>query len=190
MLEFVSERTKCPFLLQGSYQSQPDAPRHDADARTEGAARYPAWMASSARSVVGTVLLLVSLGLLAAGWRLTETDRFFLLHAAKADGIVAAHEPYDREARKPEERFRIVVAFSTASGDRIRFRTVASYGRPPYAVGATVPVRYDASQPTRARIDRRIEFLAPVLIWLGAVVVLALLGLGIAVYGPKTGFAR
>ena len=131
-------------------------------------------------------MLLVSLGLLAVGWRLTETDRFYLLHAARAEGVVVAHEPYDREARKPEERFRLVVAFSTPSGDRIRFRSVASYGRPPYAVGESVGVRYDASQPTRARVDRRIEFLAPVVIWIGAVVLLAMLGLGIAIYGPKS----
>lgn len=135
---------------------------------------------------MGTVLLLVSLGLLAAGWRLTETDRFFLLRAARADGVVVEHEAYDREMRKPETRYRLVVSFATPAGDRIRFRSVASYGRPPYAVGASVPVRYDASQPMRARIDRRIEFLAPVLIWLGAVLLLGGLGLGIAIYGPKS----
>ena len=36
-------------------------------------------------------------------------------------------------------------------------------------------------------LDRRIEFLAPVLIWLGAVLLLGVLGVAIAVYGPKDG---
>lgn len=142
-------------------------------------------MAARGRSVVGTVLILVALGLLAGGWRLTETDRFFLFQAARTTGQVVAHEAFEREERKVTQRFRLVVSFATAKGERIRFRTVANYGRAPYAVGATVPVRYDPEQPTRARVDRRIEFLAPVLIWFGAIVLLAGLGLGIAIYGPK-----
>jgi hypothetical protein len=144
-------------------------------------------MASGGRSVVGTVLVLVSLGLLAVGWRLTEPDRFFLLHGARAMGEVVAHEPFEREAKKVQQRFRLVVSFATPSGDRIRFRSIASYGRPPYAVGEQVPVRYDADRPTRARVDRRIEFMAPVLIWLGAVLLLGGLGVAVAVFGPKSG---
>lgn len=136
--------------------------------------------------MVGTVLVLVSLGLLAAGWRLTETDRFFLLQGARATGEVVAHESFEREAKKVEQRFRLVVSFATPAGVRIRFRSIASYGRPPYAVGAAVPVRYDVRQPTRARVDRRIEFLAPVLIWLGSVILLGGLGVAIAVFGPKS----
>ena len=136
--------------------------------------------------MVGTVLILVSLGLFAVGWRLTESDRFFLLHSGRATGVVVAHEPFDREARKPQERFRLVVSFATPSGQRIRFRSIANYGRPPYAVGESVPVRYDADMPTRARVDRRIEFLAPVLIWLGAVLLLGGLGVAIALYGPTS----
>ena len=84
---------------------------------------------------MGTVLVLVALGLLAGGWRLTESDRYFLLRASRTTGQVVAHEPFEREARKPQERFRLVVTFSTPAGDRIRFRSVANYGRPPYAVG-------------------------------------------------------
>jgi len=141
-------------------------------------------MAFAGRSVLGTVLVLVSLGLFVAGWRLTENDRYFLLHASRATGQVVAHEAFEREARKVTQRFRLVVSFSTPSGSRIRFRSVSNYGRPPYAVGDTVGVRYDPEQPTRARVDRRIELLAPVLIWMGAVVVLAVLGVLIAVYGP------
>jgi hypothetical protein len=133
---------------------------------------------------VGTVLVLVALGLFVVGWRLTETDRFFLLHAARTTGQVVAHESFEREARTVTERFRLVVAFSTPSGDRVRFRSLANYGKPPYAVGDAVPVRYDPDQPTRARVDRRIELLAPVLIWMGAVVLIAGLGVAIAVYGP------
>jgi hypothetical protein len=142
-------------------------------------------MAATGRSVVGTVLVLVSIALFAVGWRLTETDRFFLLHASRATGQVVAHEAFEREARKVTERCRLVVSFATPSGQRVRFRSVSNYGRPPYAVGEAVPVRYDPQQPTRARVDRRIELLAPVLIWLGAVVLLGALGVLIAIYGPS-----
>jgi hypothetical protein len=135
--------------------------------------------------MVGTVLVLVAIALFGVGWRLTETDRFFLLHAARTTGTVVEHEPFVREARKVQERFRLVVSFTAPAGDRIRFRSLANYGRPPYAVGETVPIRYDPERPERARVDRRIEFLAPVLIWLGAVALLAVVGVGIAVYGPK-----
>lgn len=141
-------------------------------------------MAAGGRSVVGTVLVLVSLGLFVAGWRLTEGDRFFLLHAARATGQVLAHEPFERQARKNTERFRMLVGFSTATGERVRFRSISNYGRPPYAVGTSVAVRYDPAQPTRARVDRRIELLAPVLLWMSAVVLLAALGMAIAIYGP------
>lgn len=137
--------------------------------------------------MVGTVLVLVAIGLFAGGWRLTEQDRFFLLRSARATGQVVAHEAFEREARKVQERYRLVVSFATPDGQRVRFRSVSNYGRPPYAVGEAVPVRYDPARPTRARVDRRIEFLAPVLIWLGAVVLLGGLGVAIAVYGPVDG---
>jgi hypothetical protein len=158
-------------------------------------------MAATGRSVLGTVLVLISLALLVAGWRLTENDRYFLLHASQATGEVVAHEFSRREAppgalpimAEPKSlngtvraRFRLVVSFKTPSGDRIRFRSISSYGRPPYAVGEKVGVRYDPAQPTRARVDRRIELLAPVLIWMGGVVLLGALGVAIAIWGPSS----
>lgn len=139
---------------------------------------------AAGRSVVGTVLVLVAIAIFAAGWRLTETDRFFLLHAARTTGTVVEHEPFVREARKVQERFRLVVSFEAPGGQRVRFRSLATYGRPPYPVGQTVPVRYDPERPDRARVDRRIEFLAPVLIWMGSVLLLGMVGVAIAVYGP------
>ena len=161
---------------------------------------YPAGMAVAGRSVLGTVFVLFSVGLFVAGWRLTENDRYFLLHASSATGQVVEHELLRREAHqgalpivaepKPVDgtvkaRYRLVVAFSTPSGDRIRFRSISSYGRPPFAVGEAVPVRYDPAQPTRARVNRRFELLAPVLIWIGAVILIGALGVAIAIWGPK-----
>lgn len=160
---------------------------------------YAGSMANGGRSVVGTVLVLVAIALFAVGWRLTETDRFFLLHAARANGQVVGHEFSRREvpsttlpitsapkatAGEMRARFHLVVSFMTASGDRIRFRSISTYGRPPFAVGDAVPVRYDSSQPTRARVDRRIEFVAPVLIWFGGVLLLGATGVAVAVFGP------
>ena len=162
---------------------------------------YAAGMAAAGRSVLGTMFVLVSLGLFVVGWRLTENDRYFVLHASRATGEVVGHEPSQRESHpgalpivaEPKSlkstvtaRFKMVVSFSTPSGDRIRFRSISSYGRPPYAVGERVGVRYDPNQPTRARIDRKMELLAPVFIWLGAVVMIGALGVGIAVWGPTS----
>jgi Protein of unknown function (DUF3592) len=142
-------------------------------------------VASTGRSVVGTVLVLVAIGLFAAGWRLTEQDRFYLFRASHATGEVVGHQPFEREAWKVQKRYRLIIAFTTASGDRIRFWSQATYGRPPYAVGEQVGVRYDETDPGRARVDRRIEFVAPVAIWIGAVLLLGGLGVGIAVRGPR-----
>lgn len=162
---------------------------------------YAAEMAATGRSVLGTVLVMVALGVFAVGWRLTENDRYFLLHAAHATGEVVGHEPTPREAHpgalpivaEPKslkstvtERFKMVVSFATPSGDRIRFRSISSYGKPPYAVGERVGVRYDPAQPTRARVDRRMELLAPVLIWAGGVVLVGALGIAIAIWGPTS----
>lgn len=140
---------------------------------------------ATGRSMVGTVLVLVSLGLFVAGWRLTEQDRFYLFEATRTTGQVVGHEPFEREAWKVQERLRLVVAFQLPNGDRIRFRSLASYGRPPYAVGETVGIRYDPGQPSRARVYRRIELLAPLVIWMGAVVLIGVLGVAIAVRGPR-----
>jgi hypothetical protein len=150
-----------------------------------GASVYSGLVAATGRSAVGTVLVLVSLALFVVGWRLTEQDRFFLLQAATATGRVVGHEAFEREAWKVQKRFRLVVVFPAPNGTRIRFRSVASYGRPPYAVGDSVGVRYDAEDPSRARVDRRIELLAPVLIWMGAVMTLGALGVAVAVLGPR-----
>lgn len=131
------------------------------------------------------MLGVVAMALLGVGWRLTEEDRYFLWEAESAEGQVVAHERFVRENRKVEERFRLVVTFSTPTGDRIRFRSRSNYGKPPYGVGQTVRVKYDPLSPTRARVDRRIELLAPVAIWGGAVGLLLVVAAGIARYGPK-----
>lgn len=141
-------------------------------------------MCPSPRLLVGSTLLLVALAVLGAGWRLTAPDRAFLFRAARATGTVVAHERYTPEGRTPRERFRLVVSFSTATGERVRFRSISSYGRPPYAVGAFVPVRYDVQWPTRARVNRPMEFVAPLIIWGAAVLLISGLGLGIVLRGP------
>ena len=89
-----------------------------------GATVYPERVATG-RSVVGTVLVLVSIALFVVGWRLTEQDRFYLFEAARTGGQVVGHEAFEREARKVEERFRLVVSFRMPNGDRIRFRSLA-----------------------------------------------------------------
>src|SRR5690348_9380239 len=97
--------------MQGSYQEgqeqrrttngraarrgRPAAQRRGFPDRREGfrTACYAAGMAAAAgRSVLGTVFVLVSAGLFVAGWRLTENDRYFLLHASGATGQVVEHE--------------------------------------------------------------------------------------------------
>lgn len=137
------------------------------------------------RTALGSVLMLLAIVLFVAGWRVTAETRALLAVAERASGRVVAHEAYDREGRTPRERFRLVVSFETAQGTRVRFRSTANYGRPPYGVGDTVPVLYDPTHPFTARIDRRIETLAPLLVWGAAVLLVAGLGVGIVWKGPK-----
>lgn len=142
---------------------------------------------TSPRRTVGSLLVLVALAMFVAGWQVTADTRRFLSVAERTTGEVVAHEAYEREARTPRERFRLVVAFETAQGTRVRFRSVPNYGRPPYEVGASVPVLYDPENPFIARVDRRIETLAPLVIWGGAVLVVGVLGVIVAVRGPRGG---
>lgn len=141
-------------------------------------------MPSSPRRALGTLLVLVALVIFVAGWQITAETRQFLSSAERTEGEVVAHEAYEREARTPRERFRLVVSFQTASGARIRFRSTANYGRPPYAVGERVPVLYDPLDPFTARVDRRIETIAPLIIWGVAVLIVGGLGVAVAVWGP------
>lgn len=145
---------------------------------------------TSPRRTVGSFLVLVALAMFVAGWQVTAETRRFLLVAERTSGQVVAHEPYEREARTPRERFRLVVAFETAQGTRVRFRSVPSYGRPPYDVGTSVPVLYDPANPFTARVDRRIETLAPLVIWGGAVLLVGGLGVLVAVRGPRGSVGR
>lgn len=151
--------------------------------------RYPRTQRMSPltpRSTLGTLLMLVALVIFVAGWQVTADTRRLLRVAERATGEVVAHEPFDREARTPRERFRLVVSFETADGTRVRFRSVPHYGRPPYQVGEQVPVLYDPAEPMDARIDRRIETLAPLLVCGGAVLVVGGLGLAVALRGPRS----
>lgn len=140
---------------------------------------------TSPRRTVGSLLVLIALVLFVAGWQVTSATRQFLAVAERTTGEVVAHEPYEREARTPRERFRLVVAFETAQGTRVRFRSVPNYGRPPYEVGEKVPVLYDPANPFQARVDRRIETVAPLAIWGGAVLLVGALGVFVAVRGPR-----
>jgi hypothetical protein len=142
------------------------------------------------RTAVASLLLLVAAAMFSAGWQVTSDTRRFLSVAERTTGVVAGHEAYDREARVPRERFRLVVRFDTATGSRVRFRSVANYGRPPYAVGEEVPVLYDPDNPLDARVDRRVEVLAPFIIWGVAVTLVGALGLAVLVLGPRGGPAR
>lgn len=146
-------------------------------------------MAWAGRLAVGSALLLVAAGLLVQGWVMTRDLRQFLAVAEHTTGHVVAHEPFQREGRTPQQRFRLVVAFTAPDGARVRFRSIPTYGRPPYDLGSQVPVRFDPGDPSRARVNRRIELMAPLVIWGSAVCVLAGLGLAVQWFGPR-GSAR
>lgn len=141
-------------------------------------------MPPTPRRTLGTLLVLVALALFVAGWQVTAETRWFLSVAARTTGEVVGHEAYERQARTPRERFRLVVSYQTPSGARVRFRSVANYGHPPYAIGEQVPVLYDPANPFDARVDRRIETVAPLVIWGAAVLLVGGLGVAVAVWGP------
>lgn len=136
------------------------------------------------RRTVGTLLVLIALVMFVAGWQVTADMRRFLAAAARTTGEVVEHEAYEREARTPRERFRLLVSFETADGTRVRFRSVPNYGRPPYDVGDRVSVLYNPADPFEARVERRIETLAPLVIWGAAVLIVGGLGVAVMLRGP------
>lgn len=136
------------------------------------------------RRTVGSLLILMSLVLLAAGWQATSEMRRFLRVAERTTGEVVGHEAFDRQARTPREQFRIVVSYETATGTRVRFRTVTGFGRPPYDVGERVPVLYNPEDPFEARVDSKMDTVVPLVIWGGAVLLVAGLGAAVALWGP------
>lgn len=93
---------------------------------------------------VGAVLLF-------AGLVVFVRTRRFLATAAVTQGTVVGYQ--QRRSSKGRVTYRPMVRFTTATGSVEEFTDSVSYSAPPHQEGAAVPVRYDANNPGKARLD-------------------------------------
>lgn len=98
--------------------------------------------------VVGGLLMVAGAG--ALGLR----ARAFVARAAPADGTVVELVP-SRSGKSTSWYPR--VAFVTADGRRVEFRSSAGSNPPAHAPGDPVRVLYDPAKPSEARIDRALD---------------------------------
>ena len=136
--------------------------------------------------IIVAAFVITGLGLLAASTVLLAGKRRFVRNAASANGTVvrlAAVAPPAKTndaSRRSSERGTVfyapVVRFTTGAGQATEFQSASGSIPPRYAVGATVPVRYDPHDPARAEIATFAnQWLLPVLLG-GAGLMLAAAG--------------
>ncbi len=89
--------------------------------------------------------------LLVAGLVVFIRTRRFLATAATTQGTVVGFQ--QRRSSKGRVSYKPMVRFTTATGSVQEFTDSVSSSSPAYDEGASVPVRYDASNPSKARLD-------------------------------------
>ena len=140
--------------------------------------------------IIVVAFVATGLGLLAASGVLLAGKRRFLRNAASATGTVVRLATVAPPARTNDARLRSsergtvfyapVVRFTTAAGRAAEFQSASGSIPPRYAVGATVPVRYDPDDPARAEIATFADqWLLPVLLG-GTGLMLATVGVVLA----------
>lgn len=89
--------------------------------------------------------------LLVAGLVVFVRTRRFLATAAVTQGTVVGYQ--QGRSSKGRVTYRPMVRFTTETGSVEEFTDSVSYSAPPYQEGAAVPVRYEANNPSKARLD-------------------------------------
>lgn len=99
------------------------------------------------------LLIVPALGavLLVAGLVVFVRTRRFLATAATTQGIVVGYQ--QRRSSKGRVTYKPMVRFTTPTGSVEEFTDSVSSSQPAYDEGAAVPVRYDANNPAKARLD-------------------------------------
>lgn len=89
--------------------------------------------------------------LLVAGLVVFLRTRSFLATAATTQGTVVGYQ--QRRSSKGRVTYKPMVRYTTATGSVVEFTDSVSSSPPAYEEGALVPVRYDANNPSKARLD-------------------------------------
>jgi hypothetical protein len=122
----------------------------------------------------GLLLAIGALAVLADGWS-------WYGRSASASGTVVAHDGggvsvrVGGGSRSQRASYAEVVSFTDASGALHEFKSRIATSDP-FAVGASVPVRYDPGNPADATIDTWFRLWGFPLIFVGAGVLMAVLG--------------
>ena len=101
-------------------------------------------------AIWGGMCILVALGFLATALRIYVRRRKFLAVAQAAEGTVVAVRV--RGVGRNAESLP-TIEFRTAGGDVQRAESLMGSGFQGFAVGQTIPVKYDPGDPSRAEVD-------------------------------------
>ncbi|MCB1520766.1 MAG: DUF3592 domain-containing protein [Hyphomicrobiaceae bacterium] len=133
------------------------------------------------RVLLPVILFANGAGLLVVGLAMLGLNAHFVSHAATAEGVVVAFTEYPGAPRNgvpANSTFAPVIAFRSADGRDIRFRSPHASSRLAYAAGDRVGVLYAPADPERAMIDTfRDAWLVP----------LVLMGVGSLLLAAGTG---
>jgi hypothetical protein len=117
-------------------------------------------------TIFGGIFGLIGLVLLCVGIALAASTASFLASATRTDGTVVAlteQTSYDRQGRSSTSWYPTVEF--TVDGKRYSFQSSTGSNPPSYKKGESVPVAYDADDPSNARIASFwAAYLAPLIV--------------------------
>lgn len=130
--------------------------------------------------IVGSIFLVVGLGMLAGGFAIWRSNAAFAAHAIGADGTVT--DLAYSSSSKGGGTYRPVVEFSTADGKRVHITGSTGSNPPSHSRGDHVRVLYDPANPEHGKIDSFMEQSFGVLMLGGMGAIFGLVGGGIVGY--------
>jgi hypothetical protein len=118
---------------------------------------------------IGAILCIVGFGIFASGgfWGISQKN--FIASAAKAEGVVVRLEWEPGSSSDDSSAHHTVVAFKSADGRDIEFRSGVGSSPLAHSKGDRVGVLYDPNSPSKAKINTFVS------LWLGPII-LALIG--------------
>lgn len=124
--------------------------------------------------ILAVGFMLIGLGLIGGAVFSYRSTAAFLRTAVATTGEVIGYER--RTNSEGEITYFPVIVFTPANGDEIEFTSSTGSSARGYAIGASVPLRYDPALPFSAAID------TPADLWLAAIV-LSILGVAFTSVG-------
>jgi hypothetical protein len=105
--------------------------------------------------IVGSVFLVVGLGMLYGGFSFWRSNAAFAAHASSADGTVT--DLAYSSSSKGKGTYRPVVEFTAPNGSKVHITGSGGSNPPAYARGDKVRVLFDPANPEQAKIDSFME---------------------------------